>query len=291
MNTLEVLPSQYHSALGLDRGDIFNPDSYLSKSTIWELYQSSLFKWRNYPRQFKPTPAMSWGSLVDCLVTSPDDFENQFVMSPFDSFRTKEAKQWKEDCTQDIVTVDMVAKAKGAAAILTGGHKVAAEIIERSQTQVVLLNKIQHPASEKTVNMKALLDFAPEGVDYLADLKTCHDFTANGFEKAIGNYGYHVQAAHYLSMWNMQHPDDQRDRFLIIWQDSAAPYEVAVTEIPGADIADGADLFNHLLGRIVRAADKDDWPMQYTKPILLGRAAYAAINEGIEMDGYSTVNS
>ena len=116
-------PSQYHSALGLDRGDIFSPDSYLSKSTIWELYQSSLFKWRNYPRQFKPTPAMSWGSLVDCLVTSPDDFENQFTVSPFDNFKTKAAREWRDDQTSDIVTADMIDNAKEAAAILTGAAR------------------------------------------------------------------------------------------------------------------------------------------------------------------------
>ena len=65
MNSLEILPSQYHTELKLDRSDIFSPESWLSKSSVFELYQSSLYKWRYFPRQFKPTSNMAWGRLVD----------------------------------------------------------------------------------------------------------------------------------------------------------------------------------------------------------------------------------
>lgn len=127
----------------------------------------------------------------------------------------------------------------------------------------------------------------PEGTDYLADLKTTADFTATGFAKTIGKFGYHAQAAHYLQMHNLQNPDDQRDRFLIIWQQSSAPYEVAVTEIPKVDIMDGQMIFDHLLGRIIKAAESDYWAPLFPKPALLGRASFSVYDEEAEMEGHT----
>ena len=294
MQALEVSPADYHSKMTLDRGNIFSPDSWLSKSAVYELYQSSLFKWRYFPREFKtPSPAMTWGSMVDCILTCPpEEFDAQFISSPFDSFRTKDAREWKErmmDEGKTIITPEAHANANAAATVLKCKHKYAASIVEKSKTQVMLANKITHPASKRPVQLKGLVDFAPEGEPFLVDLKTTADFSAAGFQKATARFGYHVQAAHYLGLWNMQHPDDQRDRFQIIWQDSSAPYEVAVTEIPQTDIADGADMFNFLLGKIVNAAERDWWPMKYPKPVLLGRAMFGQFADEEEMEGLTEI--
>jgi len=294
MQELQVNPTDYHACLKLDRSNIFSPNSWLSKSAVYELYQNSLFKWRYFPRTFaSQSPAMTWGSMVDCILTCPpEEFDAQFVTSPFDSFRTKDAREWKEsaiDAGKTIITVEQHANANAAAAVLKCKHKYASSIVEKSATQVVLLNHIQHPSSTKPIGLKGLVDFAPEGEPFLVDLKTTNDFTAGGFEKTIAKYGYHVQAAHYLGLWNMQHPDDQRHRFQIMWQDSNPPYEVAVTEVPETDIADGQDMFNHLLGRIVKAAEKDYWPMLFPKPVLLGRAAFGAYTDSDEVEGFTSI--
>lgn len=289
MESLQINPSDYHSKLGLDRGDIFSPDSYLSKSTVWELFQSSLYRWRYFPKQYE-TGAMRWGSLVDCLVTSPGDFDNQFAISPFDSFRTKEAREWKADQESggiSIIKQDDLDNATKAAEILTSTHKVAADIIARSAKQVVMINRVELPSVKKPIQLKALADFIPGGADFIADLKTTADFSADGFSKSIGKYGYHAQASHYLSMHNLLNPDDQRHRFLIIWQQSTAPYEVAVTEIPRTDIDDGHIIFSYMLGKIAKAAELDYWPSLFPKTVLLGRAPFSVFAEEQEMEDHT----
>ena len=286
---LEVLPSEYHTKLKLNRANIFDPESYLSKSAVFELYQKSLFQWRYHPREYDSTTSMTWGSLVDCLITTPEDFDSQFTVSPFENFKKKEAREWRDNMQSegvDIVTEEIIEKAKAAVKVLTETHKESAAIIANSKKQVMLMSKINHPLADKPINMKALLDFVPNGVDFLSDLKTTHDFTPSGFEKAIAKYGYHVQASHYLNLWNLLNPDDQRTRFRIIWQDSNPPYEVAITELPETDIADGADLFNHLLSKIIVASKKNKWEMRFPKTILLGRATFGMYQEGQEIDGY-----
>ena len=292
MQALQINPSEYHSRLKLDRSDIFSPDSWLSKSAVYELYQNSLYKWRYFPRQYTDSPAMTWGSLVDCIITSPEDFDEQFVTNPYDSFRTKAAKEWKDatlDSGKQIITPELLEQANAAVAVLTKKHKYAAAMIEKSASQVVLMQRVQHPASERTVGIKGLVDLAPEGEPFLMDLKTTRDFTAGGFAKTIAKFSYHIQGALYLQLWNATHPHDQRDRFQIMWQDSAAPYEVAITEIPATDLADGADMFNHLLGRIVRAAENEHWPMLFPKPVLLGRAAFGAYTDSDEVEGFTSI--
>ena len=290
MKTNEMNPLDYHSKLVLNRADVFAEDSYLSKSTIWGLYQSSLYKWRYYPGKFEPGPAMTWGSLVDCLVTAPEEYEDKFCISEFDSFRTKAAREWKEemaDAGKTVITEKLLEDAQLAVDMLTKKHKYAASLIEKSKAQVVLIDRVQHPSASKPVNVKGLVDLAPEGKPFLIDLKTTSDFTPSGFERSIAKYGYHVQAAHYLGMWNSLYPNDQRHRFQIIWQSSTRPYEVAVTELPETDLADGADMFNHLLGRIVRAAERNYWPMKFPEPVLLSRASFGAFADGLEIDGFT----
>ena len=292
MQALQINPSEYHSRLKLDRSDIFSQDSWLSKSAVYELYQNSLYKWRYFPRQYTDSPAMTWGSLVDCIITSPEDFDEQFVTNPYDSFRTKEAREWKDatlDAGKQIITPELLEQANAAVAVLTKKHKYAAAMIEKSASQVVLMQRVQHPASERTVGIKGLVDLAPEGEPFLMDLKTTRDFTAGGFAKTIAKFSYHIQGALYLQLWNATHTHDQRDRFQIMWQDSAAPYEVAITEIPATDLADGADMFNHLLGRIVRAAENEHWPMLFPKPVLLGRAAFGAYTDSDEVEGFTSI--
>mgnify|MGYP001118313546 CR=1 FL=1 len=286
--TTTILPSHYHSHLKLDRANVLGPDSWLSKSAVYELYQSSLYKWRYFPRQYSTTPAMTWGSMVDTILTCPpEEFNDQFIINPYDSLRTKAAKEWKADqdaLHKTVVTQDLINEAYKAAEVVTSKHHYAASLVRRSASQVLLMNRIMHPSGHE-IGMKGLVDFAPEGEDFLVDLKTTRDFSASGFAKTIAHFGYHIQAAHYLGLWNLQNPDDQRRGFKIIWQDSASPYEVAVTSMPESDIADGADIFNHLVGKIIRAAEKDEWPMKFTQPILLGRAAFGTYADEEEIEG------
>lgn len=304
MEALEINPSEYHSCLKLDRGDIFSPDSWLSKSAIWELFQSSLYRWRYYPKQHE-TNAMRWGSLVDCLATSPSDLDQQFTVRPETykapasarknaeiidkpwSGNAKFCKNWQQEAAESglaVVTESTLAEAKKAAEILITTHDEAADIIKNSDRQVVMLNRVKTPYSKKPINLKALADFVPKGADFLADLKTTENFSADGFAKTIGKFGYHVQASHYLEMHNLLHPENQRKRFLIIWQQSKPPYEVAVTEIPSADIVDGNVIFNHLLGRIVTAAENNYFPPLFPKTVLLGRSSSSVFSEEMEME-------
>jgi len=294
MSVLEVLPSEYHSKLTLNRSNIFASDSYLSKSALWEFFKGSPYKWQNHPKQFKSTDAMKWGSLVDCLTTAPEDFDSQFIIRPDTYTDTKDkVKPWNgnsnsckafikdaDDRGLDVITEYTLREARKAAHNLLTRHKESAAMFAKSDKQVIL-----HGSFDE-VNIKGLADLVPRGEKYLSDLKTTGKFTMQGFERTTRDLGYHVQAGLYLMLWNAQHPDDQRDRFRIIWQDSSAPYEVAVTEIPALDIAAGQDLVNYLINQIIACAKVDLWPMKFEQCVMQPPAINEWAEELREIDGY-----
>ena len=92
MNLYEVAPAEYHRKLTCKRENISRPDSWLSKSELWELKSGSLYKWRFHSKPQAVTAAMQWGTLIDCLTTTPELAETELAISEFDDFRTKAAR-------------------------------------------------------------------------------------------------------------------------------------------------------------------------------------------------------
>lgn len=277
MNIFEIKPADYHAKLRCNREDIFHPDSWLSKSVLWELNSSSLFKWRFHPKAKEVTAAMQWGTLIDCLTTTPELAETELALSEFDNFRTKAAQEWRDGqlaAGKIIVTAEQLAEGRKAAEMLLSTCKRSAEIFEKSKAQVIVAGRI------RGANIKGLVDLAPEGEDFLADLKTTSKFSLDGFAKQTADFGYHVQAGLYLALWNAMFPDDQRNRFKLVWQDSEAPYEVAVTELAGSEIEQGHAQAMHLIRKVTNAAKENHWPMDFdgAEPLIM-RPTWAAMRE------------
>ena len=277
MSIFEISPRDYHAKLKCNRANIHAPDSYLSKSVIWELDSRSLWKWRYHSTPKEPTAAMQWGSLIDCLTTTPELLEQEVAVSSFDSYRTKEARQWREEqlaAKRIIATREQLEDAKAAAKMLTQTCKASADIFAKSKSQVIIAGRVLD------VKVKGLVDLAPSGEDFLADLKTCSDFSAEGFAKAVSNFGYHVQAGIYLNLWNAMFPNDQRMRFKFVWQESEAPFETCVTELATTDIEAGWLYASTLIQRLIDATASDTWPMAFEgQNITTTRPTWASIQE------------
>lgn len=284
---LEISPADYHSRLQVNRADIFDSDSYLSKSVLWELKKSSLWRWRNAPSTFKGSAAADWGSVVDCLTTTPDEIDDLVALSPYDSFRTNESKEWRAEqvaAGKIVMSGKQMREAETAAERLRD-HHIAAGLVQNSRKQVVLLNKVKL-ADYPEVNLKALVDLAPMTGPYLVDIKTTNTLTPRALSNKIADMGYGAQAGLYLKLWNLCHPDDQRDRFAFIWQCSEPPYEVCVSELPAADINAGEEWIAHQIERLASATVSNEWtdPLE-DKIAVIGRPEWAGFQDEEEYDG------
>lgn len=280
-----MTPKEYHEQLTVNRENIFDEDSYLSKSVLWELKTASLYRWRFAPKQFSGSPAAEWGSMIDAELTEPGGVESLCEVSPFDSFRTKEAREWKEDIQaagKIIAKQDQIDSVKLAASKIRNDHN-AKELLKDSMSQVIVTSTIGD------VGVKCMIDLVPEDKPYLVDIKTTSDFSPEGISRKIAQLGYHVQAAWYLKIWNNENPDDQRKRFRFIWQSSESPYEVAVTELPGFDISVGEEWAAFQLERLKSATKRNYWPNIFGGNVaLIGRPPWAEASDADEMDGYQS---
>jgi hypothetical protein len=89
------------------------------------------------------------------------------------------------------------------------------------------------------VMCRCMVDNAPADPRLpLYDLKTTEDASPEAVIRAVVNYGYDVQAAHYLAVWKAATGESRRMRFVFV--EKAAPFEVAVVELHD-DESDPAD--------------------------------------------------
>ncbi|WP_375272083.1 PD-(D/E)XK nuclease-like domain-containing protein [Sphingomonas sp.] len=80
---------------------------------------------------------------------------------------------------------------------------------------------------------RALFDNAPADSRLpLYDYKTCEDASPEACLRSIVNYGYDVQAAHYLAVWKAVTGEDRA--FTFIFQEKPAPHEVTLIRLSGS---------------------------------------------------------
>ena len=257
-----IAPSRYH-AWAFRPGKTSGP---ISCSVLKRYANLGPLAFRWAPER-SGTRAMSWGSLVDCLLFTPELFPREFVckeQNPFLSedggVRSKEAKQWAAERREEgAVFIKEEDRDHALQAVeRLRNTPVAAEILEGARFQIALSY-----TGQAEIPVKCLVDIVPEHFDHddcLADLKTTavniHDDDA--LARQVGKFGYHWQAAMYLFTWN-QLSADKRRRWKIVWQSANPPYEVRVTELDSLWLDQGRAAVMAHMARLVRDIKTDTW--------------------------------
>lgn len=265
-------------------------------------------KWlRGY--ESKDTNATKWGSLMDALVLSPDQFDNRFAVYPETYTNEKqEVKPWNNNAT-----VCKEWKAKNAGRMFIHGEKFDSDgepneetqsptlgnanrakmrlmgdarlksLIDCSQTQVMVLAEYHDGATGITVPFKVLLDLVPDvgHADYrkcLADFKTARDASEHGFTKAVHDGFYDWQGVIYRDAYVKATGEDRTD-FLFAVQENQPPYEPALWSLGESWMDDVRGEVLNALAFYCGCLATNQWPSyQITSPVeswgALSREAY-----------------
>lgn len=195
------------------------------------------------------TAAMMLGTLAHALILEPQKPLPKLAVAPekFDvkgGRNTTEYKTWKAAAVaagEIIVSIKEHATLHGMAAAVAA-HPTASVILARGQSEVTL--KANDRANG--VPIRARLDFIPDGVEFLVDVKTTCDASPRAFAKKCWEEGYHIQAALYLDLFNAL-TGEARTGFKFIAVESSAPYLVAVYTMSPDFLQRGrADLYDVL---------------------------------------------
>lgn len=259
----KISPSDYHA------WEFERSKGPISTSVLKKYVELGPERFISTPK-FKPTPAMTWGSLVDLLLFTPEEFDKEFVLitdckhrSKNGAILSKAAKEWRDGVLAEgrrIIKPDDLGSALEAVKKLSS-TPASARLLEGSQYQTGLVF-----TSEHGVPAKGLVDCLPDGGDCIVDLKTTGANLHNDseLERQVGKFHYHVQAAFYLFLWSKLSDEPRRD-WKILWQSSSAPFEVRVDKLDNLALDAGMEFVRYHVPRIVRDIKTDTWKSPFAE--------------------------
>lgn len=139
--------------------------------------------------------AFRMGRAVHHRLLDPAEFATQYITRPtmFDSWRTKAAKEWREEQWSKGITVmsgEEMQRVVGMSDALRG-HAIHRDGILDGAIELSIIWK-----DEKSgVWLKARPDSIPASGAMLADIKITRDARRNHFDRSVREYGYDMQMA------------------------------------------------------------------------------------------------
>lgn len=182
---------------------------------------------------------------------------------------TKAAKEFIEECRQRGITPVKQEVADQVKAMAEVCHAALAEfgiVLDPSQSELTAVGEVDGVwCRMMTDNAPVAPVRFPNGTrKVLLDFKTTEDAAPGRVYRAMENYGYDFQDAHYLDTWEAA-TGERRD-FLFIMQEKVPPFEVSVAHLfnekdHSADwMEDARDKVAYARGTWRDCLDRDNWP-------------------------------
>lgn len=281
-----VTPSHFENArvIGPVTQEEYRLQSARRGDAKYVMSRSDLMTFAQCPRRWvagyreETTKEMDYGTLLDCLILTPERFEASFSVAPAEypaevkkvavmkpwNWNATFCDEWKkveEANGRTVIKSVQLANAKDAVARMAQDEEIF-EIIRGSKTQIMVTADYRD-MSGIVVPMKILIDLVPN-VDSrfgrcLADLKTATSASAHAWARQVFSYKLQVQAALYLDIWNAA-TGESRNEFRHIIQESFAPWEVGKRILSAEFIEDGRSRYKGALARYCACLRDKHWP-------------------------------
>lgn len=216
----------------------------------------SMASWKYYHDnpEDSDSEALQFGRAYHKLMLEPDDFDNEFIVSPKFDRRTKEGKATAEEFAK---------KAEGKEVINEETYQKLLEMqVALYDTPFVkLLIKGEHEKSffwtDETTGIPCKCrpdSFGKIKGQYVCiDLKTTTNAETSAFLKDAMKFGYDIQAYHYCQ--GLEDHYKKPFKFIFIAQEKTAPYLVNVLEADNYFMASGKELQTSLLEKYKKALE------------------------------------
>ena len=202
------------------------------------------------------TKALRIGKAVHCAFLQPDLWAKTYKAIPKCDRRTKEGKA--------VYEAFLDSKKDGDIALPFEEYELATEVAQAaeriSDAHIVRTGAwAETPLTAKDCKtpIKGIPDLI-DGDGWIYDLKTTDDATERAVLRTILQYGYHIQAAHYLTLASA-HVDGIKG-FRLIFVEKEKPYAGAVYEIAGDLLELGRKTAAALYQTYDKCVAEDNWP-------------------------------
>lgn len=205
-------------------------------------------KWIAGEAEQKESKTMDFGSLIDCLATTPDKLWSKFAITPKEYPATakkkgepSEMKPWNNNATyckewneiaecegKTVISQRMFDEAQLAMNQLKSNDAIA-ELLDVSERQV-LVGADWKDEGGLIVPFAGLIDLVPPSGHAtwgktIADIKTARNGNPAQWARVCDDSGYDVQAALYLDLYCAATGEDRTD-FVHVVQENTFPFHV-----------------------------------------------------------------
>jgi exodeoxyribonuclease VIII len=261
------------------------------------------YRWqRDHPSP--PSEAMVMGSLVDCLLLEPDEFDRRYVVEAPGSWPAttcpdpKCAAKPGAPCINRDGSVSKRCHGGRRVEASSDGRRIVADHQHQEASTIARL-VLAHPmagrliaGTDHQVSMqwtdeatggpcKGRLDLAC--VNLLGDLKTCRRGvgSAAGWPRYAWGCGYDYQAAYYSDGWRAC-TGEAAPPWLWITVETEGPYHCAVHQAHPSWIELGRARYRAALERLLRCQEEERWP-GYTEDIqIVSPPRWASVSQEVE---------
>lgn len=234
-------------AVGVDAEEYHNNGQLTRGHSDYPMSSGALREFRKCPARWQRgyTPpdseAKAFGSLLDCLVLTPEQFDSRYAVRPATyknekgetkpfNLNANVCKQWvEEQGAVEIITRDELAEVQAARDSLSS-DAIIRDFITCSECQVHIKAEWQDKETGLVVPVKALLDLVPHKDSTFAksfgDLKTTRNASLMAWTRWCYQAGYHQQMAFYGDMLREATGEDRVNACFVLVE-NYAPWQTA----------------------------------------------------------------
>lgn len=247
---------------------------------------SSLREFAKCPRRWvdgyesPESEAKKYGSLLDCRLTTPDEFEERYAVRP-DTYIAEVKKErvekpwngnatfcseWKQqqlDNGKEIVTSYEMKNCDDAISRLKSDEIIAAWL-DACDMQVLVAGEWHDEKTGLVIPVRCLIDFRPrletEFAKCLGDLKSTRNASIGAWNRWCFTAGYHIQGAFDTDLY-VEATKEDRMTWCFIVQENFAPWQTAKRML---SVEHGLDLgrmeYKRMLELYCRCLKAGQWP-------------------------------
>lgn len=239
--------------------DISNDDYHagpgISKTGLWTIYTQSPAHYRFGEREEKNH--FDVGQAIDAAILEPEKFAKQVMKGPID----RRGNKWTDAEAEATNTGRLLLTSGDYETVETVRDAVHADpwinsIITSSKAVVQQSAYAIDPVTGVLIRCRP--DLRRPDLSLKLDLKSARSAHPDDFARAVINYGYHAQEAHYTDTWSAAGGGDEAFCFLVV--EKKPPYAFAVYELPPSIVDEGRMIIRKSLDLYAECLKAGKWP-------------------------------
>lgn len=234
--------------------------------------------------QSPESKSKAFGSMLDCLLLTPTQWPKRFAVIPSDAPKkpTKAQINAKKPSPESVAAIEWwddflaanpgeIVSQESNAAVHSAINriredKMIVDLLDSSLHAVMITAEWADPVTNIVIPLKALLDIVPPHdhpvfSNSVWDLKSTQNASPWNFSRDAQKYGYALQGAFYLDLWNAATGEIRSD-FGHVVIENYHPYEFRTPPplLSQRFLGHGRLLYNRALSIYCKALESGEWP-------------------------------